>query len=356
MMSSVPTAATSNSPDAGFQTNGQIVLILCGLIASGKAITSYSIYFLAMPFNDLLLRLSTFAEALQEHYPNFRRCNQDDLGDRRAVEQLARDTLREGLSICIDRTNFNASERELADEKEDRQRSYWIQIAREFPGTEIWVIVFDTPYEVCAERLKHRTSHPTITNPEQGLSVLSRFASDFRPPAAHEGFHRILYIKPSDHTSPVYTRADVTAVLLRVQSSPLITHAAQNAQPGYGYQGGQYSRGGRGVGGYYSSPRGGYSDRGRRGNGWNDYRSPGPSRGRGDGGESWRSRTPNNGPPNDIHGWLNTSYRGNVGLHANTRGTPAWRYPSGTLGNQSSNSTEYVRQGTGTEQDAFVID
>ncbi|KAF9564263.1 P-loop containing nucleoside triphosphate hydrolase protein [Agrocybe pediades] len=324
MMSSVPTAATSNSPDAGFQTNGQIVLILCGLIASGK---------------------STFAEALQEHYPNFRRCNQDDLGDRRAVEQLARDTLREGLSICIDRTNFNAS-----------QRSYWIQIAREFPGTEIWVIVFDTPYEVCAERLKHRTSHPTITSPEQGLSVLSRFASDFRPPAAHEGFHRILYIKPSDHTSPVYTRADVTAVLLRVQSSPLITHAAQNAQPGYGYQGGQYSRGGRGGGGYYSSPRGGYSDRGRRGDGWNDYRSPGPSRGRGDGGGSWRSRTPNNGPPNDIRGWLNTSYRGNVGLHANTRGTAAWRYPSGTLGNQSSNSTEYVRQGTGTEQDAFVID
>ncbi len=29
-----------------------------------------------------------------------------------------------------------------------RQRSYWIEIARKFPGTNIWVLVFDTPYEV----------------------------------------------------------------------------------------------------------------------------------------------------------------------------------------------------------------
>ncbi len=28
------------------------------------------------------------------------------------------------------------------------QRAYWINIAREFPGTSVWVIVFDTPYEV----------------------------------------------------------------------------------------------------------------------------------------------------------------------------------------------------------------
>lgn len=52
---------------------------------------------------------STFAQALEEHLPRFRRCNQDDLGDRRRVENLARKTLREKMSPCIDRTNFDAS-------------------------------------------------------------------------------------------------------------------------------------------------------------------------------------------------------------------------------------------------------
>ncbi|PPQ66665.1 hypothetical protein CVT26_009419 [Gymnopilus dilepis] len=32
--------------------------------------------------------------------------------------------------------------------RRNSQRSYWINIAREFPGTTVWVIVFDTPYEV----------------------------------------------------------------------------------------------------------------------------------------------------------------------------------------------------------------
>lgn len=53
---------------------------------------------------------STFAKALEEHLPNrFRRCNQDDLGDRRKVETLARATLREGMSPCVDRVNFDPS-------------------------------------------------------------------------------------------------------------------------------------------------------------------------------------------------------------------------------------------------------
>ncbi|KAG5647888.1 hypothetical protein DXG03_007812 [Asterophora parasitica] len=131
----------------------------------------------------------------------------DDLGDRRQVERLARDSLARGLSVCIDRTNFNAF-----------QRSYWIEIAREFPGTSVWVIVFDTPYETCAARLRTRTSHPTITNAEQGLYVLSRFAADFEYPAPHEGHDRIISLKPAD-TSPVYSRSAIAAILQRVHDS-----------------------------------------------------------------------------------------------------------------------------------------
>jgi len=174
--------------------------------------------------------------------------------------------------------------------------------------------------------------------------ILSRFASDFQRPAAHEGFHRILYVKPSDHISPVYSRSDITAILLRVQNSSFIINPTQSAS--YQYQGHQNSR----EGYYHSSPPAyGYSDRERRGV-WNEHRSP---RGRGGGGN--RGTNPNRGAPSDIRGWLNTSYRGNVGLHvANTGKT--WQYPTGALGNQVNNSTEYVRQGTGTEQDAFVVD
>ncbi|KAF8998552.1 AAA domain-containing protein [Cyathus striatus] len=191
-----------DSPISGvgddFQHHEKIVLILCGLIASGK---------------------STFAENLQTHFPQFRRCSQDDLGDRRRVETLARESLDLGLSVCIDRTNFNAS-----------QRSHWIEIAREFPGTLVWVIVFDTPYETCAARLQGRTSHPTIKTFDQGLSVLSRFSADFRRPHPREGYDRILYIKPSEHPSPVYTRTDISAILHRVRdSSPVHWNNASGA-------------------------------------------------------------------------------------------------------------------------------
>jgi len=186
--------STSASSYVAFQVDKeqdkekQIVLILVGLIGSGK---------------------STFAEALEQHLPGrFRRCNQDDLGDRKRVEKLARHTLREGLSVCIDRTNINAE-----------QRSYWINIAREFPGTLVWIIVFDTPYEICAARLQSRRFHPTITSPEQGLSILNRFANDFRYPSADEGYQRLIGLTPSDHPSPMYTPAQIISILQRLQNS-----------------------------------------------------------------------------------------------------------------------------------------
>ncbi|TFL01893.1 AAA domain-containing protein, partial [Pterulicium gracile] len=181
----------------------QVVLILVGLIASGK---------------------STFASALEQHYPDFwKRCNQDDLGgDRRRVEQLARESLSQGYSICIDRTNFNAG-----------QRAYWISIAREFPNVDVWVIVFDTPYQVCQSRLQHRQSHPTIRSVEQGLAVLSRFANDYRPPQPREGYQRIVYLKPSDHPSSVYTFESLSEILRRVRTSSI----PNSSRTSSGYQG-----------------------------------------------------------------------------------------------------------------------
>ncbi|KAH9479653.1 Transcription factor bHLH140 [Psilocybe cubensis] len=301
MSASPRTAATDVVESSEFQIpGGKIVLILCGLVASGK---------------------STFAIALQKHYPQFRRCNQDDLGDRRAVEQLARQTLNQGLSICIDRTNFNAA-----------QRSYWIKIAREFPGTEVWVIVFDTPYEICAERLRHRAFHPTIKSPEQGLSILSRFYADFQYPATHEGFQRILYVKPSDHSSPVYTRSDITETLMRVKSSSLI--------PTPGSHRGNY-------GTAHPSARGN-SLRGRH-NKWQTPNHPvfnPTNHGRG------RENYSNVGPTNENQ--LSPSHHAkNLGINGTECGQV--RYPSGVHRDQG-NSIMSVGQGSGSIQDPFVIE
>ncbi|KAF8478780.1 P-loop containing nucleoside triphosphate hydrolase protein [Gautieria morchelliformis] len=163
----------------------QVVLILVGLVASGK---------------------STFAQALETFFPLFRRCNQDDLGNRRKVEALAVQTLRQGLSVCIDRTNFDES-----------QRGHFINIARSFPNTTIWALIFDTPYEVCASRLQTRTNHPTITNPELGLSILERFSADYRPPIVEEGFDRIMRLRP--HPTGKYTRDEVAAILADIRNS-----------------------------------------------------------------------------------------------------------------------------------------
>ncbi|KIJ55381.1 hypothetical protein M422DRAFT_23979 [Sphaerobolus stellatus SS14] len=173
------------------ESQEQIVLVLVGLIGSGK---------------------STFAQALQEHFPNFRRCNQDDLGSRRKVEVLATDCLAQGYSVCIDRTNFNQS-----------QRQHWIDIARSFPNTTIWALIFDTPYEVCASRLETRTGHPTITSPKLGLSVLERFSSDYVPPTSNEDFDRIKTIPP--HSTGKYTREEIQSILDSVRDSPALRTA-----------------------------------------------------------------------------------------------------------------------------------
>lgn len=203
--------------------NSQVVLMLVGVVGSGK---------------------STFAEALQAHEPHFVRANQDDLGDRWEVERLARDALRRGLSVCIDRQNFDA-----------RQRATWIEIAGEFPGTVVHVIVFDTPYEICRERLVRRTGHPTVQTAEKGLELLDRFTSLYRPPEPREGYQRLIRLRPSDHDSPVYSAADVEGILRRVRDAPPVEPPATlwsgwlNRDSGHAYrspnvQGSFYRRGG----------------------------------------------------------------------------------------------------------------
>lgn len=63
------------------------------------------------------------------------------------------------------------------------------------------------------------TGHPTIKNFEQASEVLERFHSDFRYPERNEGYDRILYLKPSDHSSSHWLPEEIAAVLSRLEKS-----------------------------------------------------------------------------------------------------------------------------------------
>ncbi|KIJ62052.1 hypothetical protein HYDPIDRAFT_95380 [Hydnomerulius pinastri MD-312] len=315
-MSELP-SGSSSTPSDPFSEE-QTVLILVGLIASGK---------------------STFAEALETHFPRFRRCNQDNLGDRRSVEDLAYRTLREGLSPCIDRTNFNAV-----------QRSYWTNIARAFPGTSICVIVFDTPYHVCVSRLKQRTSHPTIKNVQQGMSVLAKFASDLQLPSPDEDYDHIIYLRPSDQPRPKNTRDEIFSILQRLKASTRDTGTGDmqpRIQPYFGNRGTHYSR---------SAPTRGY----RGGSGYRGAQSHAvhrhdasslSQRGMERGGASGSVRSASRTRGSNSCDWRRSPHRGSFN-EGNNRRISDQRSPASMSSTEGSKSTG---PGSGSPDDPMII-
>lgn len=120
------------------------------------------------------------------------------------------------------------------------------------------------------------TGHPTITSPEQGLQVLQRFRTQFRPPAPHEGHTRILRLTPSDCPDSGYSEAEVREVMRRLRESPEVVPVAHTRfqQGGYnrgpsqqrGFRQQGFEQRGRGIypRGAPPSHRGGPYDRGGR--------------------------------------------------------------------------------------------
>ncbi|CAE6452799.1 unnamed protein product [Rhizoctonia solani] len=190
------------SGKANPNANTPALIILCGLVGSGK---------------------STFATALQREFPEFRRCNQDELGRREDVEREVYTALAQGLSVCVDRTNFDPS-----------QRRTWIDIARQYPEVEIWGVMMDTPYETCHARLIERKDHPTLRTPEKAVEVLSRFSSQFTPINANEGFNRRLSERA--HTPHHWIHYPLFSIILEgaaavAEALSLLTGIAVTAHP-----------------------------------------------------------------------------------------------------------------------------
>lgn len=203
---------------------GRRVIVLCGLVGSGK---------------------SSFATSLQKHFPRYVRCNQDQLGSRQKVQMAAEAALRARVAAAgvesmesadsngaaaSTSANGPAEPRAFADKVavidrtnvDESHRKPWIEMADQF-GVEAEAMVFDTPLDVCRERLLVRKDHETLKDPQRALDVLARFERDFRPPTHAEGFRRIIHVHPKDMTSgPDMSLEEVVALLDRLANAETI--------------------------------------------------------------------------------------------------------------------------------------
>ena len=101
-------------------------------------------------------------------------------------------------------------------------------------------------------------------SPEHGIEVLRRFSSEYQPPSAHEGYHRILRLAVSDQR-PEYSQDDITSILDRLKNSPPVVADGGWRQQGYRPRGTDV-RGRGSYGGYrgrYPTFGGSYNHRGR---------------------------------------------------------------------------------------------
>ena len=98
-------------------------------------------------------------------------------------------------------------------------------------------------------------NHPTITDANHGMQVLSRFASTTEPPHPAEGYDKLITLTLEQQPPSGYTKQDVLAILQRLRDAPPVrvnAHGTQGTtQPHRNQRGGssRYSRGrGRGRG------------------------------------------------------------------------------------------------------------
>jgi predicted kinase len=134
---------------------------------------------------------STFAERLQEQ-SGWVRVNQDELGTRRAVEVRMEAALKQGLSVIVDRTNFDY-----------QQRNNWVKMAAQYRINTIFCVLFDIDAAVCKSRISVRKNHPTIPEGDSGHVIVDKFTTMLVPPRRGEGFCEIFTVRTDDDIARV---------------------------------------------------------------------------------------------------------------------------------------------------------
>ncbi|CDU22986.1 uncharacterized protein SPSC_01616 [Sporisorium scitamineum] len=225
-----PEQAATTANNQG-EVKEQYLVVLSGLIGSGK---------------------STFARALCQHFPDWRRCNQDELGDRHAVVYAARTALLAGHNVIIDRTNIDA-----------KQRRTWLELAREIstaptstaqgeasiPTRKIITISLTLTIStvVAEERLRARLGHETIKTPEEALGILPHFLRMYQKATTEEGFYYVLTF-PAAKMSREPSAEEVKAILVDRLESEARADGVLPEQPPARSGGGRGRGRGRGGG------------------------------------------------------------------------------------------------------------
>jgi len=149
---------------------------------------------------------STTANRLISLNKNWSRVNQDEMKSRKACEIYAKDALKKGLSVIVDRCNFDIL-----------QRNVWIKIASEFGVNHIWCLYFKIPHEICKARVTVREDHPTIPKGDKGCEIIDTFASSLVPPAFEEGLSEIITVTNDQELEAVIPKL---AELLKTRAEP----------------------------------------------------------------------------------------------------------------------------------------
>lgn len=109
------------------------------------------------------------------------RVNQDEMGNRKAVEASARTALTKGQNVIVDRCNFDYD-----------QRAHFLELAHKAGVRDVRCLWLDTPAEVCKLRVSVRKDHPTIPEGDAGVAIIDKFSTSMVPPMPGEGFCQIV--------------------------------------------------------------------------------------------------------------------------------------------------------------------
>jgi predicted kinase/endonuclease/exonuclease/phosphatase family metal-dependent hydrolase len=110
--------------------------------------------------------------------PAFARISQDELGSREKCQDAAEAALQSGVSVVIDRCNFDA-----------HQRATWLTIAGRFSARAI-AVQLDVPVSVCCQRVAARRCHEGRLqgNDDSTADIVKKLHSSLERVSDDEGF------------------------------------------------------------------------------------------------------------------------------------------------------------------------